>query len=157
MNSESAINVWAERPKWFGKINIEEYAKEMFAAGSDLGNKTADEIFYQDFKKFNVGEITFGVGQINSMNDEELLEIKEKLLPFMAEAETGVDANFFMLTDIMKESTEILFFGKRAKQMIEEAFLVRTEDIKDEHSCILRNVVSRKKQVVPAIVGSLQH
>ena len=26
MNSESAINVWAERPKWFGKINIEEYA-----------------------------------------------------------------------------------------------------------------------------------
>ena len=44
-----------------------------------------------------------------------------------------------------------------AKQMIEEAFLVRTEDIKDEHSCILRNVVSRKKQVVPAIVGSLQH
>jgi inorganic pyrophosphatase/exopolyphosphatase len=41
--------------------------------------------------------------------------------------------------------------------MIEEAFFVRTEDIIDEHSCILRNVVSRKKQVVTAIVGSLQH
>ena len=75
----------------------------------------------------------------------------------MENAETGVDANFFMLTDIMKESTELLFFGKRAKQMIEDAFFVRAEDIKDEHSCILRNVVSRKKQVVPAIVGSLQH
>ena len=68
-----------------------------------------------------------------------------------------MDAVFFMLTDIMTESTEMLFFGKRAKQMIEEAFFVRTEDIKDEHSCILRNVVSRKKQVVPAIVGALQH
>ena len=27
MNSESAINVWTERPKWFGRINIEEYEK----------------------------------------------------------------------------------------------------------------------------------
>lgn len=147
----------AERLAEIAEINIEEYAKEMFAAGSDLGNKQPDEIFYQDFKKFNVGDISFGVGQINSMNDEELLEIKEKLLPFMEEVDAGVDAVFFMLTDIMKESTEMLFFGKRAKQMIEEAFFVRTEDIKDEHSCILRNVVSRKKQVVPAIVGSLQH
>ena len=147
----------AESLAEIAEINIEEHAKEMFAAGSDLANKTADEIFYQDFKTFNVGEINFGVGQINSMNDEELLEIKEKLLDFMEQANTGLDANFFMLTDIMKETTEILFFGKRAKQMIEEAFFVRTEDIKDEHSCILRNVVSRKKQVVPAIVGSLQH
>ena len=138
-------------------IQIEEYAKEMFAAGSDLGNKTADEIFNQDFKKFTVGDTTFGVGQINSMNDEELLEIKEKLLPFMEGRESDVDAIFFMLTDIMKETTEMLFFGKQAKHIIEEAFLVRAEDLKDEHTCILRNIVSRKKQVVPAIVGSLQH
>ena len=147
----------AERLAAIAEINIEEYAKEMFSAGSDLKDKTADEIFYQDFKKFAVSDTTFGVGQINSMNDEELLEIKNKLIPYMENAEIGVDAIFFMLTDIMNESTEMLFFGKRAKQMIEEAFLVRTEDIKDEHSCILRNVVSRKKQVVPAIVGSLQH
>ena len=147
----------AERLAAIAEINIEEHAKEMFSAGSDLKDKTADEIFYQDFKKFAVSDTTFGVGQINSMNDEELLEIKNKLIPYMENAEIDVDAIFFMLTDIMKESTEMLFFGKRAKQMIEEAFLVRTEDIKDEHSCILRNVVSRKKQVVPAIVGSLQH
>jgi manganese-dependent inorganic pyrophosphatase len=147
----------AERLAAIAEINIEEHAKEMFSAGSDLKDKTADEIFYQDFKKFAVSDTTFGVGQINSMNDEELLEIKNKLIPYMENAEIGVDAIFFMLTDIMNESTEMLFFGKRAKQMIEEAFLVRTEDIKDEHSCILRNVVSRKKQVVPAIVGSLQH
>ena len=147
----------AETLAEIAEIQIEEYAKEMFAAGSDLGNKTADEIFNQDFKKFTVGDTTFGVGQINSMNDEELLEIKEKLLPFMEGRESDVDATFFMLTDIMKETTEMLFFGKQAKHIIEEAFLVRAEDLKDEHTCILRNIVSRKKQVVPAIVGSLQH
>ena len=147
----------AETLAEIAEIQIEEYAKEMFAAGSDLGSKTADEIFNQDFKKFTVGDTTFGVGQINSMNDEELLEIKEKLLPFMEGRESDVDAIFFMLTDIMKETTEMLFFGKQAKHIIEEAFLVRAEDLKDEHTCILRNIVSRKKQVVPAIVGSLQH
>ena len=147
----------AERLAEIAEINVEEYAREMFSAGSDLENKQADEIFYQDFKTFNVGEVSFGVGQINSMNNDELQLIKEKLIPFMAQVNAGVEAVFFMLTDIMTESTEMLFFGKRAKQMIEEAFFVRTEDIIDEHSCILRNVVSRKKQVVPAIVGSLQH
>ena len=147
----------AERLAEIAEINVEEYAREMFSAGSDLENKQADEIFYQDFKTFNVGEVSFGVGQINSMNSDELQLIKKKLIPFMAQVNAGVEAVFFMLTDIMTESTEMLFFGKRAKQMIEEAFFVRTEDIIDEHSCILRNVVSRKKQVVPAIVGSLQH
>ena len=147
----------AERLAEIAGINVEEYAREMFSAGSDLENKQADEIFYQDFKKFTVGEISFGVAQINSMNTDELQQIKQKLMPFMAQVNAGVDAVFMMLTDIMTESTEMLFFGKRAKQMIEEAFFVRTEDIIDEHSCILRNVVSRKKQVVPAIVGSLQH
>lgn len=146
----------AERLAKIAEINVEEYAREMFTAGSDLGSKQPEEVFYQDFKKFTVGDISFGVGQINSMNGEELLVLKGKLLPFMEQVDAGVDAIFFMLTDIMRESTDLLFFGKRAKQMIEDAFLVRTEDISQEHSCILRNVVSRKKQVVPAIVGSLQ-
>lgn len=146
----------AERLAEIAEINVEEYAREMFSAGSDLENKSADEIFYQDFKKFTVGEVSFGVGQINSMNSDELQAIKQKLLPFMEQVNAGVDAVFVMLTDIMTESTEMLFFGKRAKQMLEDAFFVRTEDIIDEHSCILRNVVSRKKQVVPAMVGSLQ-
>mgnify|MGYP003289850812 FL=1 len=137
-------------------INVEEYAKEMFSAGSNLDNKKPEEIFYQDFKKFTVGDITFGVGQINSMNSDELHALKEKLVPFMQQVDAGADAIFFMLTDILTETTEMLFFGKRAKQMIEDAFLIRAEDIKDRHSCILKNVVSRKKQVVPAIVGTLQ-
>ena len=137
-------------------INVEEYAKEMFSAGSNLDNKKPEEIFYQDFKKFTVGDITFGVGQINSMNSDELHALKEKLVPFMQQVDAGADAIFFMLTDILTETTEMLFFGKRAKQMIEDAFLIRAEDIKERHSCILKNVVSRKKQVVPAIVGTLQ-
>ena len=147
----------AERLAEIAGINIEDYAREMFSAGSDLGSKRAEEIFYQDFKKFNTGEVAFGVGQINSMSAEELVEIREKLLPFMEKADTGVENIFFMLTNIMEESTEIIFFGQGAKKLLDEAFMLKPEDMLDEHRCILKNVVSRKKQVVPAIVGSLQH
>ena len=137
-------------------IDPEVYARDMFTAGSDLGSKQPDEIFYQDFKKFAVNDISFGVGQINSMNGDELLEIKEKLLPFMEEVNAGVDVIFFMLTDIMKESTELLFFGKHAKRMVEDAFFAKPEDFTGENSCVLQKIVSRKKQVIPSIVGSLQ-
>ena len=53
-------------------INIQEFATEMFHAGSNLRDKSAEEIFYQDFKKFIMEDVTFGVGQINSMDAEEL-------------------------------------------------------------------------------------
>ena len=63
-------------------IKIEEFAREMFSAGSNLKDKSPEEIFYQDYKKFiGEGNVSFGVGQISSMDSEELKEIKEKQLP----------------------------------------------------------------------------
>ena len=65
-------------------ISIEEFAREMFKAGSNLKDKSPEEIFYQDYKKFIAeGDICFGVGQISSMDADELREIKERLIPFM--------------------------------------------------------------------------
>lgn len=64
-------------------VEIEEFAIDMFSAGSDMSSKTAKEIFEQDRKKFQVNEHTFIVSQINSMNAIELEEIKEKLIPYL--------------------------------------------------------------------------
>src|SRR5699024_6763567 len=61
-------------------INIEEFAKEMFTAGSNLKGKTIEVIFYQDFKRFTSDKVNFGVGQISSMNAEELKDLKKRLL-----------------------------------------------------------------------------
>ena len=49
-------------------ISIPEFASEMFRAGSNLKDKSPEEIFYQDFKKFIMGDVTFGVGQITSLD-----------------------------------------------------------------------------------------
>ena len=135
-------------------IDIEEYAKEMFAAGSNLRDKSAEEIFYQDFKKFAAGEVTFGVGQITSMSTEELENIKQKLVPYMEKAASlhGVQMIFFMLTNILEESTELLYEGENSAELLKEAFHVEEPG----ESLHLKDFVSRKKQLIPAIVGSLQ-
>lgn len=135
-------------------IEVEEYAKEMFAAGSNLRDKSAEEIFYQDFKKFSAGEVTFGVGQITSMSTEELENIKQKLDPYMEKAPSrhGVQMIFFMLTNILEESTELLYEGDNSKELLTQAF--HLEELGD--SLYLKDFVSRKKQLIPAIVGSLQ-
>ena len=113
-------------------ISIEEFAKEMFKAGSNLKDKAPEEIFYQDYKKFIAeGDIMFGVGQISSMDEDELKEIKKKLEPFMVSecGRHGVTRVYFMLTSIMNRSTELLFYGEGSREMAESAFGMEARDL----------------------------
>lgn len=134
-------------------IECESYAQQMFAAGSDLRSKTPEEIFYQDFKKFEFGDLNIGIGQITSMNQDELDDIKSRLMPFLDKAYKGheLDMMYFMLTNIVKESTELLCYGKDSDEIVEEAFHQKAED-KCAH---LHGVVSRKKQLVPGFMAAI--
>ena len=135
-------------------IEMESFAAEMFRAGSNLKDKTAEEIFYQDFKKFVAGEVSFGVGQISSMATDELTKIKKRLLPYMEQecGKHGIQMIFFMLTSILDETTELIFCGKDAPALVEKAFGVSGEG----SSVVLKHVVSRKKQLIPAMMRVLQ-
>lgn len=135
--------------------DIEAYAMAMFKAGSNLANKTPEEIFYQDFKKFEVNGVNFGVGQISSMATEELFEIADRLKPYIAKAceEQGLDMIFFMLTSILDESTNLIFAGEKAGEVVEKAYHVPCEE-GDYYK--LEGVVSRKKQLIPFFMGVLQ-
>ena len=136
-------------------ISIEQFAKEMFRAGSNLKDKSPEEIFYQDYKKFIAeGDICFGVGQISSMDSEELKEIKARLLPFMVSecGRHGVTRVYFMLTDIMTQSTELLFYGEGSQEMAENAFKMEPQD----DAFYLEGVVSRKKQLIPPLMEAAQ-
>lgn len=144
----------AEHLAEIADINIEKLAQSMFNAGSNLKGKSAEEICFQDFKQFTVNDISFGVGQINSMNADELKEIKDQIKPHMKSVlkEQKLDMMYFMLTNIIEESTELLCCGVGAKELIAEAFDLS----RDADDVILRGVVSRKKQLVPTVVGTLQ-
>ena len=135
-------------------INIEEFAKEMFTAGSNLKGKTIEVIFYQDFKRFTSDKVNFGVGQISSMNSDELKDLKKRLLPVMKHecGKNGISMVFFMLTNILEESSEILCYGEGSERLVRESFDVQEE----KGGYLLPGVVSRKKQLIPAFIGTLQ-
>ena len=135
-------------------IDIEEFSAKMFKAGSNLENKEPEEIFYQDFKKFIVDDTTFGIGQINAMSTEELNGIKRKLLPNIERecGRNGIQIIYFMLTNIRDESTELLITGEGAEQLIKTAFEVE----KQGNTFVLPGIVSRKKQLIPALMKVLQ-
>ncbi|MGN0506895.1 MAG: putative manganese-dependent inorganic diphosphatase [Lachnospiraceae bacterium] len=135
-------------------IEVEAYANEMFLAGSNLRNKTEEEIFFQDFKKFSMDEVTVGVGQITSLNAEELKSIGLRMKPVMEQfrQRENVQMLFFMLTDISKESTTLLYVGEGVESLLETAFELTAVD----GSMELSGVVSRKKQLVPALIQALQ-
>ena len=147
----------AEAVAKIAQINLEELASQMFAAGSKLKGKSDAEIFYQDFKRFSAGKISFGVGQITSLNADELEKLKKRMLSYMekARAEEQVDVMFFMLTNILTESTDLLCVGQGAVQMVSEAFLVEAADEKTP-GIALPGVVSRMKQLVPGLMVALE-
>ncbi len=130
------------------------FGEQMFREGSDLAGKDGKEIFYQDFKTFVVGRVHFGVGQISSMNAQELEEIKVMLLPQMEVEfqEKKLDMLFFMLTNIRMESTELLCMGERVSTVIRDSFQISLQG----RSCRLEGLVSRKKQLIPALLAALQ-
>ena len=88
------------------------------------------------------------------MNTIELGEIREKLLPYLETAykEIGLNMIFFMLTNIVKETTELLCYGQNADSLVREAFQLSEESDTYE----LKGLVSRKKQLIPALVSVIQ-
>lgn len=131
-------------------LDMEEFSVAMFRAGSNMSEKSAEELFYQDFKQFKMGELELGVGQVNSMDGNELLEVKDRILEYMNKVhmETNLDMVLFMLTDIYNERTELLFTGSNT-ELISRAF----EGKKGKNSIMLPGVLSRKKQVIPPLLN----
>ena len=110
--------------------------------------------FFQDFKKFSSEDVTFGISQITSLNVEELKLIGDRIKPSLEKFRENqkVDMVFFMLTDIVKESTTLLYAGEDADALLEVMYGHLGEAGKIE----LKGIVSRKKQLVPALIRAVE-
>jgi manganese-dependent inorganic pyrophosphatase len=143
-------------------LDIEKYAIDMFSAGSNLKGKSDGDIFYQDFKRFTVGNSVFGIGQITSLNAVELKDLRSRMSVYTEKEreQHEIDMMFFMLTNILTESTDLICTGQGAEQLITTAFHVADEDVENVSAQTgivkLPGVVSRKKQLAPQIMMALQ-
>ncbi len=135
-------------------IDIESYGREMFKAGSNLVGRTSEELFARDFKKFSVKDIVIGVGQVNCMTKEETDMVRQPMIDYLSGdiSKMGLDMAFFMITNVLTESSEVVCFGNNSTQIITNSF----STVSDGNVVSLKGVVSRKKQLLPAIMEELQ-
>ena len=133
------------------QIDVEEFAQKMFEAGSNFANKTEEEILNQDFKIFHSGDYTFGVSQISALSRTELDKVQARVVPLLdkMQVEKQLDMLFVMLTDILNESTYLIYSGAEAASIAASAYnLTQSKD-----GIMLKGVVSRKKQLIPELIN----
>lgn len=133
-------------------IDYKEYGMEMLKAGTSLKGKTKEEVLYNDFKIFTIEDKVVGVGQIFTMNFEE---IKQEIDEYVALLNQVADANNYYLvtlfvTDIIKNGSYVIY-SNRAKDVLERGYLIENID----QGFYFNNVVSRKKQIIPHIMDAL--
>lgn len=138
-------------------VDIEDHAMKMFEAGSNFGTKTPEEILFTDFKIFPSGDLSFGVSQISAVSEKQLTKLKGKLADVIDEAmhAKGIDMIFVMLTNILEQESEVICTGDNAGEVLSGAF--GEDKMTEAATAVLPGVVSRKKQMVPSLLQSLQN
>ena len=133
-------------------VDIQEFAMDMFKAGTSLVGKTVEEIFNQDFKTFNFDKDKVGIAQVNSMDIEGFMPYKQDMLAYMNQfaRDNNLEFALLLLTDIINANSEIFVGGPRP-EIVERAFNIKLID----RQGTLNGVISRKKQVVPAITSAM--
>ena len=138
----------AERLADIAGVDLKEYGLAMLRAGAGIGDKTPAEIAKTDMKEFNIGDYRVVVSQISTLDPQEVLNIEDDILAFMKDAcdREGYDLYCLMLTDIIQETTHLIFCGS-PRTLIGEAF---HKDASGKH-ILLENTLSRKRQVIPPL------
>ena len=134
-------------------VDLKEYGLEMLKAGTALGDKSEAELLNMDMKIFEIDGEKIGVAQVNTVNEAEVLERKEKLLAEIDNIIAKEGLKFFMLaiTNILTNDSAALVSGN-GNDVIEKAF----GDKVDSNLVTLKGVVSRKKQIIPPLTKAIQ-
>lgn len=138
----------AEKLAVLAGLNLEEFGMAVLRAGTRLGDMTVSELLRYDVKEFQIGEYRVAVAQLAVLDPEEILGAREQIEEDMESMchRGHYDIVLFMITDIIKEGTYLLYSGKQSV-LIAEAF----GSGEGEELLYLPGVMSRKKQIIPPL------
>ena len=135
----------AERMARIANVSLDELGKTIFSAS--LGNKSAEELLFNDYKEFHIAGHDLAVAQITCVDSPSMLQRKEEFLKHMrAVAEKqNFSMVLLMLTDVLLEGTQLGYVGD--DETIRQAFNASPKD----NTVFLPKIMSRKKQVIPML------
>ncbi len=143
---DRAIIPWLEEK---AALSYEAFGKELFSASSSLKKRTAEEVIKSDFKIFSAKGHDFGIGQVETIGFEEFSEEKGRLFKELegVRKEKGLKLSSLLVTDIVAGTSLLLVSAE--KEVIFGMDYPRLQ----ENVYELKEVLSRKKQVVPHLLG----
>lgn len=135
------------------ELDIESYGLQMLKAGSSLKGKTKEEILYTDFKNFTIDDKKIGIGQITTFNIDEILKDKEAYISLINDIAKNNDYYIVALfaTDIIKNGSYMLY-NESATDILDNCFEIQNI----YQGYYLDGCVSRKKQIIPKIMNTLE-
>ncbi len=133
-------------------LDLERYAMDMFKVGTSLEGISVEEIFYKDFKEFNLEEHKMGISQVFTLDIEDVFNRESQFINFVTETHRNKEyfLTLLVITDILKEGSYLLFNAEN-NSVISTAF-----QISSQQGVFVPGLVSRKKQVVPKILEAYQ-
>ena len=131
------------------KIDYNRYALEMFKAGTSLKNKTVEEIVNIDIKDFSTDTNSFAISQIFTLDIDSVFEHKQEFIDYINELAKNKEYDLVLLviTDIIRNGSYLLYTDG-SDEIVADAF----NFMEVEQGYYLEGIVSRKKQIVPAIM-----
>ncbi|XID85792.1 manganese-dependent inorganic pyrophosphatase [Pediococcus pentosaceus] len=133
-------------------IDVETYGLEMLKAGTELSSKSELELVDGDAKSFDMGGKTIRIGQVNTVDLDDVFSREAALVKTMEEEnqKNGYDMFLLLATNILSSDSRLLVVGE-PKDIVEKAF---NTELSDHNTADLPGVVSRKKQVVPPLMDA---
>ena len=135
----------AERMARIANISLDELGRDIFSASTE--HKNAEDLFFSDYKEFHIAGHDLAVAQITCVDSEAMLERKNDFLAVMEKTknEKCFDMVILMLTDVLKEGTQLIYLG--GDETVQLAFNEKARD----NTMFLPGIMSRKKQVIPTL------
>ncbi len=137
----------AERLNKIADLNLVEHGKEMKKKGAEIEGVSMKELILRDSKEYDFNGKKVCIGQLELVDTEEFLTRKEKIFETMKsiKEEKSYDSLVFAVTDVMKEGSTLFCLGE--EENVGKAF----ETDLSSGKAYLEGVMSRKKQIVPAL------
>ena len=125
---------------------------DLFKSGTSLEGMSKEDVLYNDYKLFSVGDKSFAVGQFFTMNFDE---IREELDQYVEVLDRVAEVNNYSLvalyvTDIVKNGSYVIY-NRKSSNIMDLAY---QDDVYEGY--FVEGCVSRKKHVVPVIMNILE-
>ena len=135
-------------------VDYKAYGKEMIKAGASLEGKTKEQVIYTDFKNYPHNNLKLGISQFSTVSVDDITKEADQYVKEIEDICSKEEYFLlaFFVTDVI-ENGSYIYFNNSSKEILEKSFNIK--DLKQ--GTYLPGLVSRKKQMLPAILKSLEN